>query len=225
MGYPNARIRQNCLFRFLIYALLICLSPGLALPIDLPIQPHGFFELAAGPRFGDDRPEKKGYSLMEGRFQVKGTLYPERLGLFADWDPVFFFKGELLIDGHEEELDGSIRECYLQVSPLSYMDIKVGRQILTWGTGDLLFVNDLFPKDFLSFFIGRDIEYLKAPSDAVKLSFFSSRVNLDLVFIPFLDMNTPIRGRRLSFYNPFTRSLDGEDAHLYFNKPENRLRN
>ncbi len=62
--------------------------------------------------------------------------------------------------------------------------ITLGRQILTWGTGDLVFINDLFPKDWVSFFIGRDVEYLKAPSDALKVSAFSSWANLDLVYTP-----------------------------------------
>ncbi|MFW6031595.1 MAG: hypothetical protein ACOC9T_03300, partial [Myxococcota bacterium] len=32
------------------------------------------------------------------------------------------------------------------------------------GTGDLVFLNDLFPKDWRSFLLGRDLDYLKAPS-------------------------------------------------------------
>ena len=213
---------------FLIFLLTSILSvpfPSQAFPIDLPVQPHGFVEVAAGPRLGDDRPEKEGYSLLEGRFQLKFTAYPEQPDFIADWGAVFFFKGELMVDGHEEEPDASVRECHLNISPLSFMDIKVGRQILTWGTGDLIFINDLFPKDFLSFYIGRADQYLKVSSDALKLSFFSKLVNLDLIFIPFFQPDTPIRGRRLSFYNPFTLSRDGEDSGLYFNKPGRRLGN
>ena len=48
------------------------------------------------------------------------------------------------------------------------LDVKLGRQVLTWGTGDLLFLNDLFPKDWVSFFAGRDDEYLKAPSNTLR---------------------------------------------------------
>ncbi len=65
-----------------------------------------------------------------------------------------------------------LREASLVFSPSADTDVKVGRQILTWGTGDLVFINDLFPKDWVSFFIGRDVEYLKAPSDALKVSAF-----------------------------------------------------
>ncbi len=48
------------------------------------------------------------------------------------------------------------------------VNLKIGRQVFTWGTGDYLFINDLFPKDYESFYIGRDDEYLKRPSEAVK---------------------------------------------------------
>ena len=50
--------------------------------------------------------------------------------------------------------------------------------------GDLLFINDLFPKDWVSFFVGRDDEYLKAPSDSLKASFFNELFNLDFVYTP-----------------------------------------
>jgi hypothetical protein len=91
------------------------------------------------------------------------------------------------------------------------MDVKVGRQILTWGTGDLVFLNDLFPKDYVSFFIGRDIEYLKHPSDALKISFFRDIANLDLVYVPQFDPDNYITGDRLSYYNPLVGGITGRN--------------
>jgi len=212
--------------------ILLIISAGLLFCLLLPghaccllVEPHGFVELAVGPRMGDGKTEKEGYNLFEGRFQLKCTKYFEHPGILADWNSVFFFKGELLADAHTEEPDGSIRECYLSFSPVSFLDIKAGRQILTWGTGDLIFINDLFPKDFVSFFIGREDQYIKAPSDALKLSFFSRPANLDIVLIPVFRPDNEPRGRRLSFYNPFSRSRDGRDAGLYFNRPGNSMGN
>ena len=57
--------------------------------------------------------------------------------------------------------------------------------MLTWGTGDLLFINDLFPKNWKSLAIGRDDEYLKDPSGAVKASFFH-----DHTFFGMFERNT-----------------------------------
>jgi len=98
--------------------------------------------------------------------------------------------------------------------PTNAMDLKFGRQVLTWGTGDLIFINDVFPKDWVSFFIGRDTEYLKAPSDAVKMSLFSDTVNLDVVYTPEFDSDRYITGERLSYYNPILGRRAGEDNEL-----------
>ena len=99
-----------------------------------------------------------------------------------------------------------LRQANLVFSPLSSMDVKVGRQIMTWGTGDLIFINDLFAKDFRSFFLGRNNEYLKAPSNMVKISLFSNMANLDIVYTPRFSPDRFIDGQRISF---FDRSLNG----------------
>jgi hypothetical protein len=98
--------------------------------------------------------------------------------------------------------------------PTDTMDVKLGRQVLTWGTGDLIFINDLFPKDWQSFFIGRDTEYLKAPSDAVKVSFFMDWANLDVAYTPEFDSDRFISGERLSYWNPVLGGRAGEDDTL-----------
>jgi hypothetical protein len=112
-----------------------------------------------------------------------------------------------------------LREAHLLLRPVTFMDVKVGRQILTWGTGDLLFINDLFPKDFNSFLIGRDSEYLKAPSDALKASLFSPVLNLDVVYTPRFDADRFIDGRRLSFFNPQVGRRSGRDMVVRVDKP------
>jgi hypothetical protein len=104
------------------------------------------------------------------------------------------------------------------------MDVKVGRQILTWGTGDLRFLNDLFPKDWNAFFIGRDVEYLKAPSDALKVSLFSDLANLDLVYVPRFDADRYVDGRYVSYYNPMLGRRAGEDAVIDADEPDSWFR-
>ena len=130
---------------------------------------HGFYEMRGGYRLQEDKYEKD-MSIMEGRFQFD-------LFSYFDWGDVKV-KGDVLGDLVTEEGDFDLREANVFTRPTDFMDVKVGRQILTWGTGDLLFVNDLFPKDWESFFIGRDDEYLKSPSDAIKISLFMD-INLD----------------------------------------------
>jgi hypothetical protein len=117
-----------------------------------------------------------------------------------------------------------LREAWAAFRPTEFMDVKVGRQILTWGTGDLRFLNDLFPKDWNAFFIGRDVEYLKAPSDALKVSLFSDLANLDLVYVPRFDADRYVDGRYVSYYNPMLGRRAGEDAVIDADEPDSWFR-
>jgi hypothetical protein len=91
---------------------------------------------------------------------------------------------------------------------------------LTWGTGDLLFVNDLFSKDWKSFFAGRDEDYLKAPSDALFMSFFPAFASIDLAYMPRFDADRFIDGERFSYWNG--TQLTGAD--LQTDQPDDGFR-
>ena len=112
------------------------------------------------------------------------------------------FKGDLLWDEVIDSLETELRELSVAFRPLASVDAKVGRQVLTWGTGDLLFLNDLFPKDFISFFAGRDEDYLKRPSDTARVSVFTDLVNLDLAWTPRFEPDNYLYGERFAFWNP-----------------------
>ena len=176
----------------------------------LPVEIHGFYEMRGGYRLQNDKYEKD-MSIMENRFQLDLSSYP-------DWGDIKV-KGDFFGDLVTEEGDFDLREANIFTRPTSYMDVKVGRQILTWGTGDLVFINDLFPKDWQSFFIGRDTEYLKAPSDAVKISLFSDKANLDIIYTPQFDPDRFIDGSRISYWNSNLASFAGENAIVHTNKP------
>ncbi len=72
----------------------------------------------------------------------------------------------------------------------------------------------MFPKDWQSFFIGRDEEYLKAPSDAVLISFFPQWLNVDLVYIPKFNSDRYISGERVSYWNPMLNRHAGRNDPL-----------
>lgn len=191
-------------------------APKLRLPVDL----NGFWEARAGVRTQDDDYEES-KSIGETRLQLELEKQWRKTALktTADflYDPVF---GDHDVDLEEGEGWFDLREANLSTTPADFMDIKFGRQILTWGTGDLLFLNDLFPKDWNSFFIGRDEEYLKAPSDAVKASFFSDVANLDVVYAPRFDADRSIDGRRISYWNNTLGRRAGRDAPVEVDRPD-----
>ncbi len=182
---------------------------------ELPIEMHGFYEMRGGYRLRKDKYEKD-MSIMENRFQL--DLYS-----YLDWGDIRF-KGDAYGDLVTEKGYFDMREANVFLRPLDYMDFKAGRQILTWGTGDLIFINDLFPKDWQSFFIGRDTEYLKAPSDAAKVSLFDDWANLDIVYTPRFDHDRFIRGQRISYWNSNLGRLAGQDAIIHTDKPNEWFR-
>jgi len=179
------------------------------------IEVHGFYEMRVGYRLRKDRYEKD-MSIMENRLQID-------LASYLNWGDLKV-KGDVFGDLVTEQADFQLREAWLFARPFDFMDLKVGRQVLTWGTGDLIFINDLFPKDWQSFFIGRDDEYLKAPSDAVKVSLFSDFVNLDIVYTPQFDPDNFIRGERLSYWNSTLGRIAGQDVKVHTDRPNRWIR-
>lgn len=181
----------------LILATLLISTAAFAADIEM----SGFVDARYGIRTQSD-PNSDQETLSELRVQLEGLWYHDLFTLTARSDFLF----DSVANDHDhidlESGEGPIdlREFNILFSPVDWMDVKVGRQILTWGTGDLLFINDLFPKDWKSFFAGRDVEYLKAPSDALFMSFFPSFANIDVAYTPRFDSSRFIDGERFSYW-------------------------
>ncbi len=167
---------------------------------------NGFIESRMGYRTQNDLHQEL-QSIAECRFQLKAE---QEIGRYR-----LNFATDLLLDPAGSQIPSEIykidlktgksvldiRQANVLFSPFSFVDVKIGRQILTWGTGDLLFINDLFSKDWRSFFLGRDMEYLKSPSNTIKVSLFSSIADLDLVYTPQFNPDRFIDGSRISFFD------------------------
>lgn len=163
------------------------------------VEIHGFVEAAAAGRVPSDRTKLDRLILGEARFRLDLSHYGDRSELT--------FKGDLTADGVSREMDIDIRQAAISLHLTEWLDLRAGRQVLTWGTGDLVFLNDLFPKDFVSFFIGREDEFLKAPSNALKFSVYAGPINFDIVWTPIFEPDRFITGERLSFFDPSTSGL------------------
>jgi len=187
---------------------------------------HGFLEADYGVKLSDDNTKRDSFNLLEQRLQLKTTYLFEGENYLASKDGIINFKGDFTIDEYfSGRRDLELRELNLSLTPLDIMDVKLGCQVLTWGTGDYLFINDLFPKDYTSFFIGRDDEYLKKPSNAVKTSFYPAFSNIDLVVIPYFTPNTIAQGDRLSFFDSFQASIAGTSSDRNLAEPAHQLSN
>jgi len=112
---------------------------------------NGFVEFDYGARFTEDTTKQDGYNLFEQRLQLKSSYFFEGEHYLADKAAVVDFKGDAWVDWYFGGKTGfDLREFNLALTPYDIMDVKIGRQVLTWGTGDYLFINDQFPKDYVS---------------------------------------------------------------------------
>lgn len=214
-----------------LFCALLC-TPQLALPQALPEGLEGLGDLSSdGPIL--DTSESAGTDQVARGVRVSGfaeALYGARLqddplqgdatlselrfhlDVEAGRDVLWTLSADLIadaIDHSDFDLatgDGAvdIREAHVFFRPTPDIDVRLGRQILTWGTGDLLFVNDLFPKDFESLVAGRDDDYLKAPADALRISGYSDLVNADLVVMAPGQTDRIVTGERLSYTDAVT---------------------
>lgn len=113
------------------------------------------------------------------------------------------FKGDAVADGVTRDVYADVREGYARYAAGPF-ELRAGRQIITWGVGDLLFIDDVFPKDWESFFSGRPPEYLKLGVDGARLSFSSQKLNAELVVLPFFTPDQLPSAERFVFFNPYS---------------------
>lgn len=110
-------------------------------------------------------------------------------------------------DGFYDAITGKpgldVREAYAGYAKGSW-DLRLGRHIVTWGVGDLLFINDVFPKDWESFFSGRPVEYLKLGVDGLRARYSSSALSTEVIAITSFTPDELPSARRFFFYDPFS---------------------
>ena len=138
-------------------------------------------------------PDGRRYKWLEERAQLKLDASGGAWRLLA--------KGDLAVDHIGRQDQSELREGYVDYTAGNW-DLRVGRQVITWGLGDLVFVNDVFPKDHEALFSGRPLEYLKRGVDAVKLGAYPEFANFELVLSPgFRESRIP-DARRFHLYDP-----------------------
>ena len=185
----------------------------------LTFLPRGFVEARGGTWLhtnGDQRDGSVGEQRAQVGLEAVTDGWTARLTLDVISDAV---AREQRIDLERGLGFIDLREANVSFSPTDTIDVRLGRQVLTWGTGDLVFINDLFPKDYPSFFLGRDVEYLKAPSDALRVSAFHEFANVDVVYTPNFDPDRSIDGSRVSYYSPALDAVVGNSAIVASDRP------
>jgi hypothetical protein len=174
---------------FLIFTIL--LTHGTASAENIFI--NGFLQGNYSAGLNESNPDGGDFKWAEEKLQLKVS---------ADKASFYFFsKADLSYDHIDYEGDLELREAYIDYLS-DYWDLRLGRQIITWGVGDLIFINDIYPKDYEAFFSGRPMEYLKIGSDAVKTGIYPSFASIEMVIIPFFEPNNFPRNSRFRMFDP-----------------------
>ncbi len=186
------------------------------------IEIHGFLMGNYSRRTSSQRPDGKegdDFLLAEERFRLDVFGWTESI------EASIRFKGDLLYDHVAKEFDTDTRELYLDYTTGAF-DFRLGRQIVTWGVGDLLFINDVFPKDYVSFFSGRPLEYLKRGVDGLRTRYSSTLINVEFLAIPFFEPNNLPESDRFLLFDPFPEisSRKKEEPNTTFENTQLALR-
>jgi hypothetical protein len=152
-----------------IGALLLLLA---TLPLKgEALELRGFLQLNWSLNIASENPTGGDFKWAEERLQVEALTGHGKL------------KAELFHDHVEGAPGAGLRELYLDWA-YGALQFRAGRQVLTWGLGELVFLNDLFPKDYQALFAGRPLQYLRKPVDALWLALYPQEASVDVVLIP-----------------------------------------
>lgn len=188
-------------------AVICLLSPGFRI-LDSPnalasdISLHGFLQGNYSFNTASSNPDGGDFKWVEERFQLKLDASKEPFRLFIKTDAFF--------DHIDEKGDMELREGYIDYTSKNW-DLRIGRQVITWGLGDLIFINDVFPKDYEAFFSGRPMEYLKKGIDGVKFGIYPGFTSFEIIAIPFFEPNNFPDPKRFWMFDPMPSITNREE--------------
>ncbi len=142
---------------------------------------HGFLQAHAAARVGGvdcTRGTVCDTPFNEQRLQLK----VEGSGL--EGSLCYAAKLDLLNDAALNDSNLEVRELYTDYNTERFT-VRAGRQVITWGVADLLFINDTFPKDWDSFFGGLPLESLKRGSDALRFDLYADFAAVQILLAEF----------------------------------------
>lgn len=190
--YSGKKILKVKPFGILRMMLLIQLSWS-SVTYASDVSLHGFVEGNYAVNTDTSNPDGGDFKWAEERLQIKLDASKNSMRLFLKTDALY---------DHVDEIDGvELKEGFVDFTAEKW-DTRIGRQVITWGLGDLIFINDIFPKDYEAFFSGRPMEYLKKGVDGVKIGIYPSFASAELIVIPFFEPNNFPDSKRFHMFDP-----------------------
>jgi hypothetical protein len=186
------------------------------------IDVHGFLLGTVSNRISDaplPGGESNNWLLAEERLRVEMAAESD-----AD-DTNLTGKIDFLDDHVSASANVGVRELYGEYVTDAF-ELRIGRQMLTWGVADRLFINDVFPKDWAAFFSGKPLEYMKIGSDMAKISVFGDTWDAEITLIPVAQYDVmPGSGRFVVYSMPGVtgvqerdKSISGSEAAIRLHK-------
>ena len=163
-------------------------------PPQPPLEIHGFVQYNAALRPFRSGGYEAEWLKAETRAQLDLSRSSPELELRAKLD--------LLADPVTDEHTVDLREAYVNYYGRN-LDLRIGKQIVTWGVGDLLFLTDVFPKDWTAFLTGAPVEYLKAGATAVRANYAVRGVDIEALVVPKFEPDNFPSPPRLAAFDPF----------------------
>ncbi|MBA4372315.1 MAG: hypothetical protein C0402_05585 [Thermodesulfovibrio sp.] len=182
--------------RYIVFFILVlhCIAAS-AYAADISL--HGFLQGNYAAGVAASNPDGGNFKSAEERLQLK---------LDAAKDPLhLLIKADGWYDHVGKKWDSELREGYIDYTANAW-DMRIGRQVITWGVGDLVFINDVFPKDYEAFFSGRPLEYLKKGADSAKIGIYPGFASFEFVLIPYFTPNHFPDSQRFWMFDPFSEN-------------------
>lgn len=198
------------MFKKLSFALL---SAAFALSAhaqdELSLQLNGFVDTYHALQLSSP------YKIMSSRTRL-------RLEMRANYGEASLFSSvNLAYNGIIDEQTGAfLREAYLDYAG-KYLEVKAGRQIITWGVADGLRITDLIsPMDYTEF-MANDYDDIRVPVNAINLKYPGESFSAELVFVPVPEYFVMPSGED----NPWTMPLPPNASMDLSGTPEKHIKN
>ena len=153
-----------------VFILILTLSLGTtAFCIDLSLE--GFADVYGAARFDDSE-----YNALRTRLRQSISAQYDRSYLFASLNAE---KNHVI----KEKSGIELREAYLEYTADSW-DMRVGRQIISWGKADGIQITDIIcPGDYTEY-ITRDFDDIRMPVDAVQFRLLPLWGSFEAIWLP-----------------------------------------
>ena len=152
---------------------------------------------------------------MSSRTRLRGELSLQKK------NTEIFFSANAVYNSLISDYSGfKIRELFVSQT-FGNIELRAGRQIITWGVADALRLSDIIsPMDY-SEFLAQDYDDIRIPENALRLKYSKNSFSAEALAVPVIEtFDLPVDGR-----NSWAISISGNDSIITDNVPDLKIKN